>query len=435
MSAIATAPLDAIRAMAVRLDGADHDYDALLDASVGRQFVLLGEATHGTREFYRMRADITRRLIVEQGFDGVAVEADWPDAWHLHDYACGAHVSINDAFGAFERFPRWMWRNAEVVDFIRWLRGNNAQRSPEARVGFYGLDMYSLYRSAAEVVAYLEQVDPEQAVLAREQYAALDHVRDPQRYGYEAAVGLRPDCREAVQQRLADLLDRAPDYVDRDGSTAREAQFVAERNAHVVVSGEAYYRGMFAGRQSSWNLRDYHMTQTLFSLQEHLQRSGRPGRLVLWAHNSHLGDARATQMGRAGEWNVGQLVRRRVGARQALLVGFTTYTGHVTAASEWGGEASRMAVRPARSDSYEALFHHTRLDRCYLSLQPSAARALHEPMLERAIGVIYCPDTEYASHYFSATLAEQFDAVFHLDETEAVEPLSDDAVLSDQPAD
>lgn len=188
---------------------------------------------------------------------------------------------------------------------------------------------------------------------------------------------------------------------------------------------------MFAGRQSSWNLRDYHMTQTLFALQEHLRGGGRAGRLVVWAHNSHLGDARATQMGHAGEWNVGQLVRRRVGAREALLVGFTTYTGYVTAASEWGGEPSHMAVRPARSDSFEALLHHTRLDRFYLPLQNVAARALHDPMLERAIGVIYRPDTEYASHYFSASLSEQFDALFHLDETDAVEPLDDGAHIID----
>lgn len=426
MSTIAGTPLDAIRAMAVQLDGADHDYDALIEASIGRRFVLLGEATHGTREFYRMRADITRRLIEEQGFDGVAVEADWPDAWHLHDYACGGSATLGQAFGAFERFPRWMWRNAEVVPFIRWLRQHNAPRPPEARVGFYGLDMYSLYRSAAAVVAYLEWVDPEQAELAREQYAALDHVRDPQRYGYEAVMGLRPDCREAVQRQLAELLDRAPDYLDRDGSTSREAQFVAERNAHVVVSGEAYYRGMFAGRQSSWNLRDHHMSQTLFALHEHLRTGGRSGKLVVWAHNSHLGDARATQMGHAGEWNVGQLVRRRAGANEALLVGFTTYAGHVTAADDWGGEPSRMAVRPARDDSFEALFQHTRLDRFYLPLQGVAARALQEPRLERAIGVLYRPETELQSHYFNASLAHQFDAVFHLDETEAVEPLDDD---------
>lgn len=431
MSATVDAPLEAIRARAMRLDHADHDYDAVLDASVGRQLVLLGDATHGSREFYRMRADITRRLIAEQGFDGVALEGDWPDAWRLHHYACGGSASLGEAFDAFEPFPRWMWRNAEVLPFIRWLRSRNEQRRPEARAGFYGLDIYSLYRSAAEAVAYLERVDPEQAELAREQYAVLDHVRDPQRYGYEAAVGLRPDCREAVQQRLTDLLHDGPDNLDRASINAREAQFVTDCNAHAAASGKAYYRGMFADRQSSWNLRDYHMSQTLFALQQHLRSSGRAGRLVVWAHTTHLGDARATQMGRAGEWNVGQLVRRRLGAHGALLVGFTTYAGHVTAASKWGGEPSRMPLRAARSDSFEALFHHTRLDRFYLPLQGVATTALQNPMLERAVGMIYRPDTEYASHYFSASLAEQFDAVFHLDETEAVEPIDDGAVLDE----
>ena len=419
--------LDAIRATAVRLDDAEHDYDPLIEAVGDRSFVLLGEATHGTREFYRMRAQITRRLIVECQFDAVAVEADWPDAGRLDGYVRndGRDPSALAAFGDFERFPRWMWRNEEVLPFIEWLRAHNAQGQPGHAVGFFGMDMYSLYRSAEAVIDYLEDVDHDQAVLARRQYAALDHVGDPQRYGYEAAVGLRQDCREAVQQQLIGLIRRAPQYLARDGRIASHEQFFAERNAHVVMSAEAYYRSMFGPRADSWNQRDEHMVQTLFALQRYLRQQGRSGRIVVWAHNSHLGDARATAMSAAGEWNVGQLVRERAGAEHALLVGFTTYAGTVTAAHEWGGPPERQTVKPAREDSYEGLFHRSRLDRFYLALGDPALEGLRAPLLERAIGVLYRPQTEYASHYFEASLPAQFDALFHLDETEAIEPLDD----------
>lgn len=417
--------LDVIRSSATRLDGSNRDYDASLQAVGARSFVLLGEATHGTHEFYRMRADITRRLIDELGFDAVAVEADWPDAYRLNRYVRGEAVDskARDSFADFERFPQWMWRNEDVLCFIDWLRERNARVAPDRAVGFYGLDMYSLYRSAEAVIDYLERVDYEQAAIARRQYAALDHVRDPQRYGYEAALGLRPDCRDAARERLVELIQRAPEYLSADGRSAGDEQFFAERNAHVVMSAEAYYREMFGRRASSWNRRDEHMTQTLFALHRHLRAQGRQGRIVVWAHNSHLGDARATEMSEAGEWNVGQLVREHAGADQALLVGFTTYTGHVTAAREWDGPAERRLVRPARADSYENLFHRSRLDRFYLPLDGQAAEVLREPMLERAIGVIYLPETERASHYFTATFSRQFDALFHLDETDAVEPL------------
>lgn len=424
--------MEAIRSAAVRLDGADHDYDPLLQAVGERSFVLLGEATHGTREFYRMRADITRRLIVECGFDAVAVEADWPDANRLNRYVRGEghDATARAAFGDFQRFPRWMWCNDEVLSFIEWLQAHNATRPRNDAVGFHGLDLYSLYRSAEAVIRYLEGVDPQQAAIARRQYAALDHVRDPQEYGYEVVSGLRPDCRSAVLERLAELIRRAPDYLTRDGQQAADEQFFAERNAHVVMSAEAYYREMFGLRADSWNRRDQHMTQTLLALHHHLRAQGRAGRIVVWAHNSHLGDARATQMSQAGEWNVGQLVRQSVGTDGtdgSLLVGFTTYTGTVTAADEWGGPADCQAVLPARSDSYEGLFYRTRLDRFYLPLGEPVAGPLQGPMLERAIGVLYRPRTELASHYFEATLPLQFDALFHLDETRAVEPFDQTA--------
>lgn len=422
--------VDVLRSESLRLGDSSRDYDALLESVGERDFVLLGEATHGTQEFYRMRGEITLRLIDEKGFDAVAVEADWPDAYRLNHFVRNesADAAAVLAFEDFQRFPRWMWRNAEALRFIEQLHALNQTRRVEARAGFYGLDMYSLYRSAEAVVDYLSGVDAEQAAIARRQYAALDHVRDPQRYGYEAVLGLRPDCRQAVRDCLVDLWRRAPDYLAQNGRDAADAYFFAERNAHVVASAEGYYRAMFGSRASSWNLRDEHMVQTLFALQRHVRALGGRGKVVVWAHNSHLGDARATEMSRAGEWNVGQLVRERVGEDNALLVGFTTYAGTVTAAYEWDGEAECRQIRTARSDSYEYLLHSTGLDRFYLPMRDSVARVLRGSMLERAIGVLYRPDTEYQSHYFMASIAEQFDAVFHLDETTAVEPL--DTVLA-----
>ena len=319
--------LEVLRGEALRLGDGPRDYDALLESAATRSLVLLGEATHGTEEFYRMRADITLRLIAEQGFDAVAVEADWPDAYRINLFVRGEgrDADASPAFGDFRRFPRWMWRNEGVLRFAEALHQFNLDRPSERRAGFYGMDMYSLYRSAEAVVDYLSGVDEEQAAIARRQYAALDHVRDPQRYGYEAVHGLRPDCRQAVRERLLALWQRAPDYLGRDGRGAADAFFFAERNAQVVASGEAYYRAMFGPRAQSWNLRDRHMVDTLLALQAHLRAQGGAGRIVVWAHNSHLGDARATEMSYAGEWNVGQLVRQRAGEEAALLVGFTTY--------------------------------------------------------------------------------------------------------------
>jgi erythromycin esterase-like protein len=415
--------LDGIRAEANVLDGNGRDYDPLLRMVGDRAFVLLGEASHGTHEFYAMRAEITRRLIDEMGFDAVAVEADWPDAYRLNRFVRGAGDStLDEAFDDFQRFPTWMWRNQDVRAFIQWLHGNNAKNPEQSRVGFYGLDLYSLYRSADAVIDYLESVDPDQATIARRLYVGLDHVRDPQDYGYEAAFGLRPSCRDEAAALLTDLVRKKAAYLSNDGWAAQDEQFFAERSAYVVLNAEHYYRAMFGGRINTWNLRDAHMVNTLFALRRHLRAGGRQGRIVVWAHNSHLGDARATQMGERGEWNVGQLLREQAGPEQALLVGFTTYTGHVTAARDWDAPAERRWVRPAHKDSYEHLLYTTRLDRFFLPLNAGVAELLAAPLLERAIGVVYRPETEMGSHYFKTSLSRQFDALFHLDETTAVEP-------------
>ena len=416
--------LPALRSCAHVLDESPRDYAPLLDMVGDRAFVLLGEATHGTHEFYAMRAQVTQRLIEEHGFDAVAVEGDWPDAYRLNRYAVGASdATVEDAFADFQRFPAWMWRNQDVRQFIDWLRSFNSQRPAAARVGFFGMDLYSLYRSADAVIEYLEKVDPDQADIARHLYAGLDHVRDPQEYGAEAATGLRPPCRDAAAALLMDLVRKAPVYQAHDGQAAMDEHFYAERNAYVVLNAEHYYRAMFGGRVLTWNLRDAHMVNTLLALRRHLRSSGRDGRIVVWAHNSHLGDARATEMGHRGEWNVGQLLREHIGAAHTLSVGFTTYTGHVTAARDWDQVPERRWIRPAHKDSYEHLLYSTHLDRFFLSLHDEAAQGLSDPLLERAIGVVYRPETEMASHYFGANLSAQFDAVFHLDETTAVEPL------------
>jgi len=421
--------IDAIR-RAARPLASLADTDSLVDAIGDARLVLLGEATHGTEEFYRLRADLTRRLIEGRGFDAVAVEADWPSALRASRWAQGegSADTVDTALADFERFPRWMWRNTEVARWLGWLRSHNAQQ-PDAtrRVGFFGLDLYSLRDSMEAVVRYLDGVDPEAAQRARARYACFDDLaNEPQAYGHAVTFGLRPDCERGVLQQLTELCRRAADRLPLGDGLAGDELFYAQQNARVVHNAETYYRTMFGGRTDSWNVRDQHMAQTLRELDHHLsERRGRPARLVVWAHNSHLGDARATEMGRRGELNLGQLVRERHG-RRAVLVGFTTDHGFVTAADDWGGPARRKAVRPALSGSYEHLFHAAGEPRFLLRLRHDGALpdALRTPRLERAIGVIYRPDTELASHYFQAILPTQFDEYVWFDETSAVTPLA-----------
>jgi len=410
------------------LTGAGADYDPLMDLIGDARFVLLGEASHGTHEFYRERAQITKRLIEEKGFTAVVVEADWPDAYRVNRYVHNASddVDAQEALSDFRRFPRWMWRNTDVVEFVEWLRAHNDSLSPGSRkAGFYGLDLYSLHASMKAVIEYLDRTDPEAAKRARARYACFDHFGpDPQVYGFIAATDRSKSCREEVVGQLVELQHRATEHVRRDGRVPEDELFYAEQNARLVKNAEEYYRSMFFEEVSSWNLRDSHMVETLEALVVHLGRQDRPAKIVVWAHNSHLGDARATAMGQRGELNVGQLVREKY-TRDAVLVGFTTHHGMVTAASDWGGVAERKRVRPALNGSWEALFHSVLAARSLLILRADGAvsSALRDPQLERAIGVIYLPETERMSHYFQARLSEQFDAVLHFDETRAVEPL------------
>jgi erythromycin esterase-like protein len=407
------------------LSGADDDYDGLLDLVGDASVVLLGEASHGTHEFYRERARITRRLIEERGFRGVAVEADWPDAYRVNRYvhAAADDADAEEALRGFRRFPTWMWRNAEMLDFVGWLRDHNERAGFARGASFFGLDLYSLNSSVAEVIAYLERVDPAAAERARERYACFEQFGGEQAYGRAATLGIGESCRQGVVAQLTELQRLGNAYLRRDGVAAEDEQFYAEQNARLVASAEEYYRSMFGEPASSWNLRDRHMADTLGRLAHHLSRYGEPPKLVVWEHNSHIGDARMTEMSGRGELNVGQLARQRW-PEQVALVGFTTYSGTVTAASSWDAPAERKRVRPALQESYECLFHELGKPRFFLDLvSGDAAQALAEPRLERAIGVIYRPETERASHYFFAHLAGQFDAVIHIDETRAVEPL------------
>ena len=424
--------LSVVRERARPLKGDPSQYDELLDGIGDARIVLLGEATHGTHEFYRERAFITRRLIAEKGFAAVAVEADWPDAYRINRFVRGASADEEavQALADFGRFPTWMWRNADVLDFVGWLRTHNDGLPEDKRAGFYGMDLYSLRASMQAVLAYLDKVDPDAARRARHRYGCFDQFgEEMQDYGYAASVGLHPSCEREVVSQLLDLHLQRAAYASRDGRVAADEYFYAEQNARLVRNAEEYYRTMFGGRADSWNLRDRHMVATLHELLAFLDRS-RPGaRLVVWAHNSHLGDARATEMRERGELNVGQLVREEFGAA-AALVGFTTFTGTVTAASEWDGPAHRKLVRPALAGSYERLFHDAQMPRFLLPLRrdPELASALAAPRLERAIGVLYLPETERPSHYFHARLPEQFDFVLHIDETRAVEPLERSAL-------
>ncbi|HZJ53672.1 MAG TPA: erythromycin esterase family protein, partial [Myxococcaceae bacterium] len=396
------------------------DLEPLLERIASARVVLLGEATHGSHEFYRMRARISRELIERHGFQAVAVEADWPDAARVDRYA--RHLPPSSApWKPFARFPSWMWRNEDVRLFAEWLRVHNARVEPERRAGFYGLDLYSLFTSADAVLRYLADVDPDAVDVARARYGLLTPWQsDPTAYGRAVVTGRFESCEAEVVQVLVDLLQQRLAYEARDG----ERFFDAAQNARVVADAEAYYRAMYRGSLASWNLRDRHMTDTLQALLGFL---GPEARVVVWAHNSHVGDATATEMGAEGEHTLGDLGRERLGRDAVRLVGFGTDHGTVVAASNWGEPHEVKRIRPADPRSYEGLCHRVRVPGFLLSLRHARREALGEeltaPRLERAIGVIYRPETELQSHYFRASLPRQFDEWIWFDRTSALQPL------------
>jgi protein-L-isoaspartate(D-aspartate) O-methyltransferase len=381
--------------------------------------VLLGEATHGTSEFYRMRARITEELILRSGFNIVAAEADWPDAARIDRYVRHQAKSSTE-WRAFSRFPTWMWRNQETLELVEWLREVNRDRSDDGRVSFNGLDLYSMATSADTVIRYLEKVDPNAARIARQRYGCLSPWEsDPSAYGLAAVSGQYRHCEGEVVATLREMLTKRLEYSENDG----DQWFDAVQNANLVVNAEQYYRAMYYSTNESWNLRDQHMFSTLESL---LEQRGPKSKAIVWAHNSHIGDASATEMGLLGELNIGELARKKFGDK-VYAIGFGTDHGTVAAASAWDGPRETKNVRPALAESYEGLAHETGIGAFLLPLRSPSDESLHavlNPMrLERAIGVIYRPDTERRSHYFNASLPRQFDEWIFFDETHAVTPL------------
>ncbi|HEV2801659.1 MAG TPA: erythromycin esterase family protein [Pyrinomonadaceae bacterium] len=418
-----------VRKSAVPLTGGKSDYDALMNLVGDARFVLLGEATHGTHEFYRERTRITRRLIEEKNFSAVVLEADWPDAYRVSEYARGRgrDATAEQALSAFTRFPQWMWRNQDFLELVAWLRSHNDRRPTDARrVGVYGMDLYSPADSAKAVVEYLTRVDREAGERAHKRTECFRRYGDrPEQYGSDVAAGMKPSCEKDAADLLQEMEGRMNAWRARPKRVRDDDLFSAYQNARVVKNAESYYRLSYQGGFSTWNLRDSHMAETLQEISRYEAAvGGEPAKIVVWAHNTHQGDARMTEMGEAGELNVGHLMRKfHDGA--SVLVGFTTYTGEVRAASEWGARGEKMKVRPALAESYSGLFHGAGVPNFLLILRGGGAvsDALAKNHLERAIGVVYLPQTERQSHYFEARLSKQFDAVIHLDVTNAVEPL------------
>jgi erythromycin esterase-like protein len=391
------------------------------------QFVLLGESTHGTHEFYRERTRITQRLVKEKGFTAVAIEGNWPDAERVDRYIRGASSDTRpeQALANFTDFPRWMWGNAEVRDFVQWLRTyNEALPQPKQHIGFYGMDLYSLARSTDAVVAALKHVDIQAAQRARQRYQCFAPFQaDPIDYGRAAAKG-DVLCQDAASQQLEDIQQLMRRHMTTLATADTSELFSALHNARVVKSAEAYYRMLFTGGSSTWNLRDEHMTDTVDALGTQNDARARPRKVVVWAHNTHTGDASATELGENGEWSLGQLMRERHGDN-VVLIGFTTHSGTVIAASAWDKPGEIKDVRPALPESYAGHFHDLGFGNALLPLRDrgDVAAGLNEPRLQRAIGVVYLPQTERQSHYFTARLSQQFDAVIHWDVTRAIEPL------------
>jgi protein-L-isoaspartate(D-aspartate) O-methyltransferase len=383
------------------------------------RIVLLGESSHGTSEFYSMRDRITRELIEKKGFTFVAIEGDWPDAARIDHYV--RHFEYPPAeWTAFARFPKWMWRNAEFRSFVDWLRLHNTEKSQVQRTAFYGLDLYSLYTSIQEVLRYLDRVDPETAKLARHRYGCLTPWQsDPAAYGHAALTKGYMTCEKDVILMLKELHNKQNLYMAKDGERYNDAV----HNARLISNAERYYRVMYYGSRDSWNLRDGHMFETLKSL---LAFHGAGSKAVVWAHNSHVGNAAATEMSARGETNIGELCRMEFGD-QVYSIGFGTHAGHVAAATDWGGPMKEMAVQPSRADSYERLFHESGVKQFFLPLggddSSEIRNTLMKPRLERAIGVIYRPETELQSHYFQTVLPQQFDEFIWFDETSPVVPL------------
>jgi erythromycin esterase-like protein len=404
--------------------------DPLMERIGDAHYVLLGEASHGTADYYQVRDVLTRRLIEEKGFSFLAVEGDWPDCMDVHRAvvaAPGAPEDPGEVLAGFSRWPTWMWGNTDVAAFARWLRRHNEGLPPERRVGFFGLDVYSLWESLHAVLDHLREHDPSRLEHALDAYRCFEpYAKDPQSYAM-ATRYLPEGCEPQVVSLLTELRRRAARSAAPDGSFA---EFAARQNAEILAGAERYYRAMLDSGPDSWNIRDHHMADTLDRLMEH---HGPDAKAVVWAHNTHIGDARATDMADTGMVNIGQLVRERHMGRGVVLVGFGSHSGTVIAADAWGDVPRIMGMPPAHTASLEDLMHralpggralfvfpHVQLQR-----PPTAGHGawFHEEHGHRAIGVVYQPQFERVGDYVPTVLAQRYDAFCYLDRTHALTPL------------
>lgn len=401
----------------------DRDLDPLMERIGDARYVLLGEASHGTSEFYTWRTRLSQRLLREKGFRFLAVEGDWPDCYRINRYVRSrpsAGTNALDVLHAFERWPTWMWANREVEQLTEWLAAHNAARPEAQRVGFYGLDVYSLWDSMRAVIKYLDHADPAAGMRARRAYECFaPFAEDAQEYG-RATVVVPTSCEDAVVRALTELRQRTHVYRD-DG---HEAYFDAEQNALIAKNAQLYYRTMVRGGAASWNIRDSHMAETLERL---MAFHGPDAKAVVWAHNTHVGDARSTNMADSGEHNLGQLLRVKHARDGVVVVGFASHRGSVIAGHEWGAPLQRMHMPAAEPDSYEDLLH-----RCTSTGTPDKLllfdEAARTPELlarrgHRAVGVVYRPRYEHYGNYVPTVLPQRYDALLFIDESRALAPL------------
>lgn len=398
------------------------------------RIVLMGEASHGTKEFYDARIALTQYLIKEKGFHAIAIEGDWPSAHQVHRYIQGTHQNVEEALNGFQRFPNWMWRNKSIENFIPWLRNHNNQFT-ENKVGFYGLDLYSLHDSINAIIAYLKKYQPNAVANAIKRYSCFDHTSiDPQMYGYLVNQQIKQTCVKEVSEQLLEMQHYALSQLYQNKVFDRDADYYALQNARLVKNAEKYYRSLFEPREVSWNIRDQHMAETLSNIISHIESNLKmPAKIIVWAHNSHVGDSRATEMHERGEINLGQIVREQYDTASYLL-GFSTYDGTVRAASEWDGDSMIKKVNPSLPASYEFLFHDAHEKNFFLNLRSEnhLIHLLKNPQLQRAIGVIYLPHSERMSHYYFSRLPYQFDGMIHFDRTEAVVMLDQEMSSMDE---
>lgn len=400
----------------------------IIDNIGNSRIVLMGESTHGTYEFYQTRIALTQKLIKEKGFHAIAIEGDWPSAYKIHQYInhINKYSESKRALTGFDKFPQWMWCNTNMVCFIDWLKDYNTNlKKFNNRIGFYGLDLYSLYESIFTIFEFLGKKDSDLLDIALKHYSCFDHACvDPQEYGFLVNERIKKSCIKEVTEQLLQIQQKR--FVEiSDNSADDDLSYCIAQNARLIKNAERYYRAMFESRDVTWNIRDRHMAQTLSNLIAHIEtKTDEPAKVIVWAHNSHIGDARATEMSERGEVNLGQIVREQYDISSYLL-GFTTYDGVVRAASKWGGVSKDKQIQAGLSGSYEALFHDLNHESFFLNLRSKShlIELLKSPMLQRAIGVQYLPDTERWSHYFLSRIAYQFDGVIHIDKTKAVVPI------------